>query len=117
MTAATRRTRERVVDSAGVERVQTKAPRADVLHYPGADLTTVLVRRTHDVPKARALAEARWDELLDQGLVEASLGTADRCVRVGWWTTREGRLRERHRVVTPSTDTDAGAGPGVEFRP
>lgn len=118
------RTRERVVDAAGRERVQTKPPRADVLHYPAHDLVTVLVRRTHDVTAARLLADERWAQLLNDGLVEGYLGATERCVRVGWWTTRGGRQRSRDqavdehgRLITACLDTDAGAGPGVEFRP
>lgn len=99
-------------------------PRADVLHYPAADLTTVLVRRTHDLAIARPLAEQRWAELVDQGLVEGALGYAERCIRVGWWTTHTGRLRDdhqavddQHRVITACADTAPGAGPGIEYRP
>lgn len=124
MIAPTRRRRLEVVQRAGQPHKITGHPRADVLHYPAVGLTTVLVRRTHDPAIARPLAEDRWAELVDQGLVEGDLGYGDGCVRVGWWTTHTGRLREdhqavddQHRVITASADTAPGAGPGIEYRP
>lgn len=127
-----RRTRERVVDPEGVEHVQTKPPRADVLHYPSG-WVTILVRRTHDEGKARLLAYATLLEIGDL-LVHATspdgkpeLGKA----RAGWWTTAEARFiawsrdreppppgaavdaQERH--VAAAAHHAHGAGPGVEF--
>jgi hypothetical protein len=118
------RRREVVHRDDGTPITVTKPPRADVLHYPAHDLTTVLVRRTHDRTVARALAEARWAELLAAKLVDQPLGAEDRSVRVGWWTTRGGHQRdpaqavdEWGRLVTACADTATSAGPGVEFRP
>lgn len=125
MTApVTRRRREVITKSDGSEYRIPKPPRADVLHYPAYDVTTILVRRTHDPELARAMAEDRWAELLAVHLVEGELGYEDRCVRVGWWTTVAGRQKHptqaidlRGRVVTPCTDLTGAAGPGIEFRP
>ena len=121
-----RRTRQGVVDSAGVEHVQAKPPRVDVLHYPAHDVTTVLVRRTHDLALARQLAEDRWAELERDGLVDQPLGLDERAVRVGWWQTLQINPRNRldsdavddqHRTIRPCLDTAPGGGAGVEHRP
>ena len=113
-----RRRRERVLRSDGVEVVQTKAPRADVLWYPCCSWATVLVRRTHDLVLATALAAERWDEVgADEPLVKS---------RVGWWRTYStpaghvpaGAATDQHgRVVQWCDDGDHSAGPGIEFRP
>lgn len=114
-----RRTRERVIRSDGVEVVQTKPPRADILHYPTSGWTTVLVRRTHNLELARRLAEERWALLPDMPPLDPEVH------RVGWWqtygTTRapvKGQaLDQAGRLVRPCEDSDHGAGPGIEFRP
>lgn len=120
-----RRRREVVTRADGTQHKITGLPRADVLHYPASNLTTVLVRRTHDVAAARVLADERWAQLRADGLVDDELGVdPDRCVRVGWWTTVPGRRTHdrqavdmQGRLVTACWDKDTGAGPGVEFRP
>lgn len=112
-----RRRRERVVRSDGVEVVQTKPPRADVLWYPGNSWATVLVRRTHDPALAAALAEERWNEIGS----DAPLTTS----RVGWWRTYSttgdvpaGAAVDHHgRIVQWCDDRQHSAGPGIEFRP
>lgn len=94
-----------------------KAPRADILWYPASKLTTVLVRRTHNYNLALQLAAARWAELA----TEAPLTRH----RTGWFRTFSSRkgpvaqaAEDRHgRVVQWCGDTDANAGPGIEFRP
>lgn len=96
-----------------------KPPRADVLWYPRYHWSTVLVRRTHDVDLARALAEARWAETGDERPLVAS--------RIGWWRTygHSGSTRmpasaaedHRGRVVEWCDPDVPGAGPGIEFRP
>jgi hypothetical protein len=95
-----------------------KPPRPDVLWYPRYSWASVLVRRTHDVTLARALAELCWAEHDDDRPLVAS--------RVGWWRTypasavtmpaaaAEDRLG---RIVEWCAAADRGAGPGVEFRP
>ena len=101
----------------------TQPPRADVLWYPRHRWPTVLVRRTHDVAAARALAEQRWAQVRHQ-YGDAPL--SDRH-RIGWWiitpraasTSAAGALDQYGRAVVLVTDPDTtpNAGAGVEFRP
>lgn len=114
----TRRKREQVRRRSDGRMVTiTKPPRADILWYPAARLTTVLVRRTHNLNLARQLADERW----------AALGTEAPLTswRTGWWrtySTSKGPVaqaaEDQHgRVVQWCTDTEHAAGPGIEFRP
>ena len=110
--------RQRVTRSDGSVAVQAKPPRADVLYYPRVDFPSVLVRRTHDVDMARAMAERRWQTVPDDRPLAAAC-------RVGWWRTFG--TAERHpdaaedtqgrAVVWTRDDRAPGVGPGVEFRP
>lgn len=110
--------RQRVTRADGTVAVQTKPPRADVLWYPRLGYPTVLVRRTHDVELARAMAERRWIEAGD-GRPLADV------VRVGWWQTyssteipADAAEDSAGRAVRFTRDDRArAAGPGVEFRP
>lgn len=117
-TATRRRRRERVTRrSDGQVITITKPPRADILWYPAAKLTTVLVRRTHNLELARDLAEARWAQLGTEGPLVSH--------RVGWFRTFSSTrgpvvaaAEDQHgRVVAWCDDTDHAAGPGIEFRP
>ena len=103
--------------SDGTRAVQTKAVRADVLWYPAKRWPSVLVRRTHDLDLARAIAERRWAEIGETAPFVAQ--------RTGWWRTYcstevppDAAEDQIGRVVLWTTDDRApGAGPGVEFRP
>ncbi|MBN9791277.1 hypothetical protein DMP17_22100 [Pseudonocardia sp. TMWB2A] len=118
MTATrTRYRRQRVTRADGSVAVQSKPPRADVLYHPRTGWTTVLVRRTHDIELARAMAERRWQDVADDRPL------AQAC-RVGWWrTTGRARLVDAAEdasgrgVMFTRNDRDPAAGPGVEFRP
>lgn len=115
-----RRTRQYVTLPDGTEQAQTKAPRADALHYPSG-WVSVLVRRTQDQDLARELAAPLIADLtrdLDRVVEEPP--------RVGWWTTKPGRgdgtlpkdaaVDAQGREVRRTDDpTDHAAGAGVEF--
>jgi transcriptional regulator with XRE-family HTH domain len=110
------RRREVVHRDDGTPITVTKPPRADVLHYPAHDLTTVLVRRTHDRTVARALAEARWAELLAAKLVDQPLGAEDHRVSRGRVLAGHRRLAAARMaglrrvpclLVEPRTDDEA----------
>lgn len=105
--------------------VQQQRPRADVLWYPRYGWPSVLVRRTHDLDLARALAEACW---VERDVDERPLTGA---TRVGWWRTypepsrgmpagaaldKDGRVVEWVRPG-PGGTLPHDAGAGVEFRP
>lgn len=113
----TRRRREVLTKSDGTTVTITKSPRADVLWYPRYHWATVLVRRTHDLDTARALAEQRWAEIGDERPLTAS--------RIGWWQTYASKAGppasaaedQIGRVVAWCDDTARAAGPGIEFRP
>jgi hypothetical protein len=117
LAAAPRRRRERIQCSDGRTVVMVKPPRADILFYPAWQLTTVLVRRTHQLELARGLAEQRWAQLATEEPLRRH--------RVGWWRTTGvaagpcvDQAEDHHgRTVAWCPDTAPGAGAGIEFRP
>lgn len=126
------RRREIVTRADGTTVRIAKPPRADLLWYPHHRLTTVLVRRTHDLDVAQRLAEQRWTEHSVDRALRRSTG---RCLvvtapplarhRVGWWSTtaspravpRDAAQDQHGRVVEACGDRSGGASPGIEFRP
>lgn len=134
------REREQILRPDGTVFVPAKDPRADLLTYRDRDgrtaLVTVLVRRTHDLERARRLAEQRWAQHHLDRAVRGAEQTGRRCAgvvhppalnehRVGWWTTTTGGVLrprdardEQGRVVRWRPDPTGvhAAGPGIEFR-